>query len=191
MSQKKIQTFFARRYDANTPSISSTNIENESAASVPVELNTPSSSKTVETAASENLDVFASETEIESDDNSIHQHPAKRKKQSNVRKYDEDYLAFGFIEKVVSETSRPLCLLCDVLLANSSLFPSKLERHIKRNHPDVAKKPIEYFKELKSQHKSQGKALASFTQTELVGIESSFIIAYEIAKAKKAFRLDK
>lgn len=130
-----------------------------------------------------------SESEAESDDNSIYQHATKRMKRSTVRKYDEDYLASGFIEKFVSETPRPLCLLCDVLLANSSLFPSKLERHLTKNHPDVAKKPIEYFKQLKSQHKSQGKAMASFTQTQLVGIESSFIIAYEIAKAKKAFRL--
>lgn len=136
---KNIDSFFARKSAANTPSTSSANIENESVPSVSVESNTPSSSKTVETAASDNLDVVESVSDAESDDKSVYQQAAKRKKQT-VRKYDQDYLAFGFIEKVVSEIPRPLCLLCDVLLANSSLIPSKLERHLTKNHPDVAKK---------------------------------------------------
>lgn len=165
MSQKNIDSFFARKSAANTPSTSSANIENESVPSVSVESNEPSSSKTVETAASDNLDVVESVSDAESDDKSVYQQAAKRKKQT-VRKYDQDYLAFGFIEKVVSEIPRPFICCAMFYLRIAPWFRVNWNGVLQKTTPMSQKKPIEYFKELKFQHKSQGIAMTSFTQTE-------------------------
>lgn len=79
--------------------------------------------------------------------------------------------------------------MCKTALANSSLLPTKLIRHLQGNHPEMRDKNIEYFKELKSEYHAQSKEMISFTNCSLKAIESSFIVAYEIAKAKKPYLL--
>lgn len=110
--------------------------------------------------------------------------PAKR---DLVRKYDEDYLKFGFICAGTDELPLPLCLLCKKTLANSSMKPYQLIRHLKTNHGEFKEKPLEYFQRLKDEHKSQAKDISNYSKTELNGIKSSFVAAYQIAKEKKPY----
>lgn len=51
---------------------------------------------------------------------------AKRKKINTIRKYDPEYLAYGFICAGTKELRLPQCLLCDKILSNGSLKPSLL-----------------------------------------------------------------
>ncbi|GFS68175.1 zinc finger BED domain-containing protein 5 [Nephila pilipes] len=52
------------------------------------------------------------------------------------RKYDTSYLLFGFTSTGNEEAPYAVCLLCNKILANSSLEPIKLLRHLEQNHPN-------------------------------------------------------
>ena len=68
------------------------------------------------------------------------------KKHKISRKYDSSYLKFGFIEEPGNELDpRLLCIVCCASLSNDAMKPSKLEKHLQSKHPNLAKKPLEYF----------------------------------------------
>ncbi|KAJ8933744.1 hypothetical protein NQ318_015593 [Aromia moschata] len=60
------------------------------------------------------------------------------------RQYSVNYLKFGFIPSL-SDKQLPMCLLCNKVLSNDAMKPSKLEDHLRRCHPDkidkVQKRP--------------------------------------------------
>lgn len=147
---------------------------------------TPSSSK--EHSTNDILDESESEQEKVQESDSSVQRSAKRPR-TVVRKYDNDYLKYGFISVQSNGHDCPLCLVCKVVLANSSMNPTKLHRHLTTKHTDIADKPLEHFKKLKADHFDSTKRMSSFAQTEIAAIESSFIIAHEIAKSKKPYSL--
>lgn len=120
--------------------------------------------------------------------------PAKRVRESaresmSGRKYDPNYLAYGFTFVESKGKQCPLCVVCKQILANSSMAPTKLLRHLTTAHPLLKDKPKEYFQHLNDELKGQKKCMDEFGQTELAAIESSFAVAYEIAKAKKPFTI--
>ncbi|GBO26869.1 Zinc finger BED domain-containing protein 5 [Araneus ventricosus] len=61
------------------------------------------------------------------------------------RKYDTSYLSFGFTSTGNEEAPAAVCLLCNKILANSSLAPTKLLRHLEKNHPTDKGKDISFF----------------------------------------------
>lgn len=128
-------------------------------------------------------DNIESESEIETEKKM----PAKRVKRDTVRKYDTDYLKFGFICAGTDELPLPLCLVCKKTLANSSMKPYQLIRHLKSNHGEVKEKSLEYFQRLKDDHKIQEKEISIYSKTEINGIKSSFVASYQIAKEKKPY----
>ncbi len=65
--------------------------------------------------------------------------PAAKK----LRRYDEAYLQFGF---TVTADLRPQCVVCAEVLANDSMKPCKLKRHLETKHAGIKNKPAEYFK---------------------------------------------
>ncbi len=65
--------------------------------------------------------------------------PAAKK----LRRYDEAYLRFGF---TVTADLRPQCVVCAEVLANDSMKPCKLKRHLETKHAGIKNKPAEYFK---------------------------------------------
>lgn len=68
------------------------------------------------------------------------------KKSAKTRKYDEAYLNFGFTSIAVSGEIRPQCVVCAVTLANDSLKPTKLRRHLETKHGDVVGKNRDFFR---------------------------------------------
>ncbi|GFS95627.1 transposase [Nephila pilipes] len=66
----------------------------------------------------------------------------KRKK----RKYNEEYTKFHFTW--IDDVNEPkgLCVECEHVMHNSSLYPSKLKRHLETNQPTLHIKSVEYFK---------------------------------------------
>jgi len=67
-------------------------------------------------------------------------------KPSKKRKYDESYLQFGFSPVGTVEKPDGQCVICNVILQNSSLAPAKLKRHLETNHPNLMNKEMGYFK---------------------------------------------
>ena len=64
------------------------------------------------------------------------------------RQYNVDYLKFGFIPSL-SDKQLPVCLLCNTILSNEAMKPSKLQYRLKRCHPDKKNKDLKYFQTLK------------------------------------------
>ena len=46
-------------------------------------------------------------------------------------------------------------VVCCTSLSNDAMKPSKLERHLQSKHPDLAKKPLEYFQRMHEDMKKQ------------------------------------
>ncbi|KAK5644150.1 hypothetical protein RI129_007995 [Pyrocoelia pectoralis] len=61
------------------------------------------------------------------------------------RKYDSDYIKFGFTSIEVNKEIRPQCVICAAVLSNEALKPAKLARHLKTNHGNVSDRPPEFF----------------------------------------------
>ena len=68
------------------------------------------------------------------------------------RQYSVDYLKFGFLPSK-ADKRLPICLLCNKVLRNDPIKPSKLENHLRRCHSDKIDKDLEYFLKLKGKMK--------------------------------------
>ena len=76
--------------------------------------------------------------------------PHFKKKKGTAIRYNEDYLKYGFIKcEKPFENDRPQCVICNKILANESLKPSKLKRHLETQDAELIDKPLEYFQERK------------------------------------------
>ena len=62
--------------------------------------------------------------------------------------------------------------------------PSKLERHLQSKHPDLAKKPLEYFHRMHEGMKKQ-KSLKNMIVEDKSLLKASYLIALQTAKNKK------
>ncbi|XP_067132830.1 zinc finger BED domain-containing protein 5-like [Centruroides vittatus] len=69
--------------------------------------------------------------------------PGKKK-----RKNDPQYLSYGFTSTGDEEALDAICILCHTRLANSSLAPAKLQRHMETKH-SVYKNKDKFFFERK------------------------------------------
>lgn len=171
--------------DENTPSTSSACARGESTAiNTDGGLNIPAEKESTATPSENEVKIFPSD----SNESDIASKPnPKRKRPNTVRRYDEEYLKYGSVSIDLDGEPHPFCLLCKKSLANSSLFPKKLLLHLTSMHPKEQNKSIEYFKNLKAEYAKQRKTIDALAQHGLAAIESSFTVAYEIAKSKKAF----
>lgn len=73
---------------------------------------------------------------------------AMSESKKKCRQYSVDYLKFGFIPSL-SDKQLPMCLLCNKVLDNDAMKPSKLQDHLRRCHPDKTDKDLKYFQTLK------------------------------------------
>jgi len=83
-----------------------------------------------------------------SEDSTSIENPSKKSKTQPNRKYDVNYLKFGFVIKPETENSEnpiPLCIISKETLSNQSMKPSLLKRHQQTKHPETENKPIEFF----------------------------------------------
>lgn len=115
----------------------------------------------------------------------------KRKKSVFIgRRYDENYLKFGFCAFNMGDHNnlvQPRCLVCGELLANESLKPSKLKRHLDTKHPNLKEKPIEYFESLKPNFHKNQKIIKKYSSVSQSALKASFLVSYRIAKCLKPY----
>ncbi len=55
---------------------------------------------------------------------------------AKTRKYEKSYIAFGFTCMLKQGVERPQCVLCQEILSNECMKPSKLKRHLQQKHPN-------------------------------------------------------
>jgi hypothetical protein len=64
---------------------------------------------------------------------------------TGFRKYNDNYLEFGFYWNWDESHPKPQCIICHELLSNHSLKLSLLLRHFQSVHPNLKNKPVDYF----------------------------------------------
>ena len=62
-----------------------------------------------------------------------------------LRKYHVTYLEYGFVS-YTTDVSRPFCLVCNVVLSNEAMKPSRLKAHLLKN---TQTRPIGQFQHSK------------------------------------------
>ena len=115
---------------------------------------------------------------------------AKRKKTDlpKYRQYKEDYVFWGFTA-MNSDPPKALCFFCGERLANSSMKPAHLQRHLKTKHQCHVGKPVEFFKRKLSDFQCSQKVLQKATTTSGKALKASLAVSLLIAKAKKPFSI--
>ena len=69
------------------------------------------------------------------------------------RKYNEEYLQYGFTEAAENGQVVPQCVICFEKLSNDALRPNRLKRHLQTKHPLHQTKPLDFFQSKKDSFK--------------------------------------
>ncbi|XP_013793834.1 zinc finger BED domain-containing protein 5-like, partial [Limulus polyphemus] len=119
----------------------------------------------------------------ESSVNQNEEKSGQSKRRKVVRKYDSKYLEMGFTWNGDEEDPRPLCVICCDQLANESMCPNKLRRHIETKHPELKDKPLEFFERMLSKLKTGQSIMQRYTKVNEKSLYVSYLISLRIAKA--------
>ncbi|GBP26565.1 Zinc finger BED domain-containing protein 5 [Eumeta japonica] len=101
------------------------------------------------------------------------------------RQYSVEYLKFGFLPSKANKRLLTF-LLCNKVLSNVSIKPSKLEDHLRRCHPDKIGKDLKYIQTLKEKYEKRPTAHSIFSSTSESnddGLRASYNISLLIAKS--------
>ena len=75
------------------------------------------------------------------------------------RKYDSEYLNLGFTFTGPEDAPLPQRVICSEKLANDSMRPCKLRRHIETKHQSLKGKPRDFFERKLHELRSQIKVI--------------------------------
>lgn len=104
------------------------------------------------------------------------------------RQYSATYLKFGFVQSP-SNSQLPMCLLCNKVLSNEAMKPSRLQDHLQKIHPDKQNKDLSFFTNIRDKFlkaPSVSGLLATSSQKCDDGLIASYNISKLIAKSGKA-----
>uniref|UniRef100_A0A834RDR4 Zinc finger BED domain-containing protein 5 n=1 Tax=Sarcoptes scabiei TaxID=52283 RepID=A0A834RDR4_SARSC len=111
----------------------------------------------------------------------------KALKKPKRRKYNDSYLDYGFTSTVINDVVKPLCLFCQKPLANESMHPSKLKRHMECKHSEYIGKPRDFFvNTLIAFRRKEGISQKEAKARPNKGLLASYKVAYRIAKCRKS-----
>ena len=82
---------------------------------------------------------------------------------SKIRKWNDDYVAFGFTKVNRNGLNCAQCLHCSYVMSNASLRPSKLANHRDKKHPQMKSADIGTMTAKKARYDRE----ASITHLEL------------------------
>ena len=97
------------------------------------------------------------------------------------RKYDPQYLLYGFT--ITGDETAPdaICIICNAILANSSLAPAKLRRHFETNHSAYKGKDVSFFeRKLEVFNKTKNLFVKKFKTDNENATEASYKASYQI-----------
>ena len=103
------------------------------------------------------------------------------------RKYNEEYIKYGFVSVQHREECLPQCVICMKTLSNSAMKPSLLKRHLESNHSDKKNRGKSYFQRLGENVKRQRLDQTGQSYQKSTGIlYSSYEVSLLIVKNMKA-----
>lgn len=82
-------------------------------------------------------------------------------------------MSLGFTWTGPADEPRPLCVVCQDILANDSMRPAKLRRHLETKHVEVAGKPPEFFQRKLQTFQGQKKIVEDLVKLNGKAIETS------------------
>ena len=110
------------------------------------------------------------------------------------RKWDDDYIKYGFFLPQSEETSlvpSAQCMFCSATYRNSCLAPSKLRNHLQTKHAIHQNKSVQFFKKQHDYLYNQQSALKSLVRNTSANTKpllfSSFQIAHVLMQQKKPY----
>ncbi|XP_063786065.1 protein FAM200A-like [Pseudophryne corroboree] len=106
-------------------------------------------------------------------------------KKRKHRRYDDTYLDIVFTSVDVNHEERPQCVLCLKILSTESMIPSKLRRYLETNHPNMAKKPRDFFSRKLKELKGQKGTFFKQASIPCNALLASYKVAHRIAMCKK------
>ncbi|XP_042858681.1 zinc finger BED domain-containing protein 5-like [Penaeus japonicus] len=146
----------------------------------------------IDNSVSETTDEIPSEKPSTSSTSNINKGQDKRKgktpqydQSSKHRKYQEEFIKYGFTSFTINEKQHPQCVLCSEVLAHESLKPVKMKRHLQTKHPSHADKPIEFFRRKEGELQDQKQVLTRQTTISTKAQMASYEVAYLIAQSKQ------
>uniref|UniRef100_A0A9J8C488 Uncharacterized protein n=1 Tax=Cyprinus carpio carpio TaxID=630221 RepID=A0A9J8C488_CYPCA len=108
----------------------------------------------------------------------------REKMSSKKRKYSDSYIAFGFTWIGDAESPNPQCVVCGEVLANSSLKPSYMVRHLQTRHSQLQDMPASFFQGKLAELQKKKKIIHSHSGlgTSKNAQKASYLVSYHIAK---------
>ncbi|CAL9692667.1 unnamed protein product [Knipowitschia caucasica] len=114
---------------------------------------------------------------------------ASNKRHKRVRKYDENYINYGFIWSGREEEPKPQCVVCGEVLSNESMKPSHLKRHLKTKHGKHNDKPVVFFLRKREELKQSKSIIQSCGTPVAKAQEASYRASLRIARAGKPYTI--
>ncbi|CAK1591819.1 unnamed protein product [Parnassius mnemosyne] len=103
------------------------------------------------------------------------------------RKYNDDYIKYGFVVIKKGDIDHPQCVICYKVLSNDAMRPSRLERHLSTKHSSLKDKPKEFFASKSASLKRMKlDSTGSFAKSSEKVLQASYELSLIIAKAKKS-----
>uniref|UniRef100_UPI00358FE70F protein FAM200C-like n=1 Tax=Myxine glutinosa TaxID=7769 RepID=UPI00358FE70F len=103
------------------------------------------------------------------------------------RKYQDEYIKFGFVALQKGDAEVPQCVICYKTLSNDAMRPTRLERHLRTTHPELADKSQAFFvAKREALKRAKLDSSGTFRQQTSKIVEASYEIALLVAKNKKS-----
>ena len=102
------------------------------------------------------------------------------------RKYQDNYLDFGFTFLIEDDLQIPQCVVCMKTLSNSTIKPASLKQHQANAHPSMMSKNRSFFEsKLSSLKRQKLDQTGMFWRTNKAAVHASYAIALHVAKTKQ------
>ena len=98
-------------------------------------------------------------------------------------------MQYGFTFRTENNEHRPLCLICNQVLAGESLEPAKLKRHLYTKHNSLCNRSVEFFDRLLRTSEKQRQLIKSEFVNEGRYTRASFEASLLIAKSRKPYNI--
>ena len=102
------------------------------------------------------------------------------------RKYQDNYLDFGFTYLIEDDLEIPQCVVCMKTFSNSTMKPASLKQHLANAHPSIISKNRFLFEsKLSSLKRQKLDQTGIFWRTNIAAVLASYAIALHVIKTKK------
>lgn len=116
--------------------------------------------------------------------------PNLKKYRPFKRKYDPEYLKYGFVSGGDETNPEPLCVICGATLSNDAMKPSKLIRHLRSLHPTYKDKPIDFFERKRHEIIKQQTQMVKSTVVNVCALKIyRFVNLYKVISTDITFKM--